>query len=69
MEDLEEFIETGKYARLINPSILFKNIEEFKVFLEIDPTKENLEATLKICEQEELYEYCKLVKQKLNDFK
>lgn len=55
-----------KLEELISPTDLFESEEEFTDFLEVESTVEDLECFLKVCEEEELYEYCyKIQKKKL----
>ena len=49
---------------LIFPSELFESEKEFIDFLEIESTVEGLECFLKVCEEEELYEYCSKIQKK-----
>ena len=58
-------IEEYKYYELINPSNLFLNTNEVEEFIcDCENTKE-LEAFLSICESEELYDYCKIISNKI----
>ena len=50
---------------LISPSKLFKNLKEVNDFINIPCKKIDLECFLKICEEEELYEYCIIIKEKI----
>lgn len=68
-EDINKLVEnyqsTYNYNEMISPSILFKSIEEVTTFVNIPCTVEDLNLFLKRCEEEELYEYCIVVKNKL----
>jgi len=59
--------EEWRIKQLISPSHLFKNIEEAKEFLEISATVRDLECFLEVCEEEELYEYCSIINDKINE--
>ena len=54
------------YNEMISPSNLFKSEQEVITFVEIPCTVEDLNLFLKKCEEEELYEYCIVVQNKLN---
>jgi len=56
-----------KLKDIISPSNLFENEQEVIDFLEIPSTKEDLLSFLKVCEEEELYEYCSLIKNKIDE--
>lgn len=60
---------TIEYQTLIFPPNLFYNLDEFKEFLTIkeDGWKQGLEKLLKLCETHELYEYCSLIKNELEN--
>jgi len=62
-----EILEDSSYRNLISPSNLFSSKEEVIVFLNIESTVEDLDAFLKACEDEELYEYCSLIRDKINE--
>lgn len=64
---MDEFLEEVEYRNIISPSNLFSSKEEVIDFLNIESTVEDLEAFLKVCEEEELYEYCSLIKNKINE--
>jgi len=51
--------------QLISPSHLFKSLEEAKEFLEISATVRDLECFLEVCEEEEQYEICGMIKNKI----
>lgn len=67
MRELDEY----EYLRFINPSNLFIDECDFKRFIEIrdglndDEYREALEYLLGWCEREELFEYCQIIKNKL----
>jgi hypothetical protein len=56
-----------EYQTLIFPPNLFHNLEEFKQFIQIkeDGWEKGLQNLLVRCENEELYEYCDLIKKEL----
>lgn len=60
-------IAEWKVNQLIAPSNLFKNKKEVETFLSIPSSIDDLKWFLSVCEQEELYEYCELIKQKLDE--
>lgn len=62
-----EISEDTSYKSLISPSNLFSSKEEVIDFLNIESTIEDLEEFLKACEEEELYEYCSLIRDKINE--
>lgn len=55
-----------QYQRAINPKTLFKSLDDLRDFLEIPCTKKDLQCMLKIFEEEELYEECEIIFQKMN---
>jgi hypothetical protein len=59
---------TLEYKTLIFPPNLFYDIYEFKQFVQIkeDGWREGLLNLLKICEYDELYEYCAIIKEELD---
>lgn len=57
--------EEYKIKQLLSPSNLFKSIEEVKDFLEISATVKDLQCFLDVCEEEELYEYCLIINNKI----
>ena len=57
------------YRDIISPSNLFSSKEEVTNFLNIESSVKDLECFLKACEEEELYEYCSLIKNKINEIK
>lgn len=67
MFELDEY----EYLRFINPANLFVDELDFKRFIEIrdglndSEYRDALEYLLGWCEREELYEYCQIIKQKL----
>ena len=60
-------METYQYNMLISPSNLFTSNEELMQFIEIPATKQDLYSFLDVCEKEELYEYCLLINNKINE--
>lgn len=60
-------IEEYKYLQMISPTKLFKNRKEVVEFLNIPSSIQDLEAFLKQCEEEELYGYCSLIKNKIDE--
>lgn len=60
-------LEDVAYRNIISPSNLFSSKEEVLDFLKIESTIEDLESFLKVCEEEELYEYCLLIKNKIHE--
>ena len=66
--DIGDLFNNDKYEQIINPRNLFNSKEEFLEFINTDPTKENLQSTLTICEQEELYEFCVIIRDKLKEY-
>ena len=60
-------IEEWKYQQIISPTNLFKNKREVIEFLNIPATIDDLKAFLKQCEEEELYGYCQLIKNKIDE--
>lgn len=60
-------LEEYKYLQIISPTKLFKNKKEVAEFLQIPSTIQDLEAFLKQCEEEELYGYCRLIKNKIDE--
>ena len=64
MDNLEQM-----YLDLIQPSKLvehFENEEEFREWLKIG-TAEEMEWALKAFEKEELYRYCKIIKEEIEN--
>lgn len=59
--------EEYKIKQLLSPSNLFKSIEEVKDFLEISATVKDLQCFLDVCIDEELYEYCSIINNKINE--
>lgn len=55
-----------EYDDIISPSNLLKNQQDFNKFLNEPATEEDLKAFLKVCEEQELYEWCIDIKQKIN---
>lgn len=60
-------IEEYELNILLNPSNLFDSVEEVTAFLQVDADRDSLLAFLKVCEAEELYEYCELIIDKINE--
>lgn len=60
-------LEEYKYLQIISPTNLFKNKREVIEFLNIPCSIQDLEAFLKQCEEEELYGYCILIKNKIDE--
>lgn len=60
-------IAEWKVNQLIAPSNHLKNKKEVETFLSIPLSIDDLKWCLSVCEQEELYEYCELIKQKLDE--
>jgi hypothetical protein len=66
-------IEDYIYNELIHPRNLFKSVEDLKEFIKIydeDLLSEywdGLSVMLKLCEDDELYEYCAIIKKKLDE--
>lgn len=60
-------IEEYELELLLNPSNLFENISEVTSFLELSDDLKELQAFKEVCEKEELYEYCKLIQDKINN--
>ena len=56
----------SSYDLLINPLNLFNNLEEVSEFVEIESTLEDLYCFLKVCEENECYEYCEKILEKIN---
>jgi hypothetical protein len=52
---------------LISPSNLFTSPEEVIKFINVPSTKQDLKCFLNVCEEEELYEYCLLINNKINE--
>lgn len=65
-EDCE--LTSIEYQTLIFPPNLFHSIEEFTEFIKIkeDGWKQGLMNLLKVCEDNELYEYCAVIKIELD---
>jgi hypothetical protein len=65
-EDLE--LTKLEYETLIFPPNLFYSIEEFQEFVKIreEGWKKGMLNLLKVCEDNELYEYCAVIKKELD---
>lgn len=64
MEDYQSIL---KYNENISPSKLFKNKEEVIKFVHISSSLEDLKCFLNRCEEEELYEYCTIIRNKISE--
>lgn len=67
MKDLEQIELEQKYLNAISPSKMFKNLEEVKEFIKGYDNKEDLIWFLRACEQEELYIFCKYLKEVIDN--
>ncbi len=56
-----------KYLNAISPSKMFKNLEEVKEFIKEYDNKEDLIWFLRACEQDEMYEFCRFLKEVINE--
>jgi hypothetical protein len=56
-----------EYLQAVSPTTLFKNKKEVKEFLDEPGTIEDLKCFLRCCEEEELFEYCCLIRDKINE--
>ena len=61
MEDLHEV----QYNRAIDPNKLFSTIKEVEDFMDIEHTPEDLRCFLKYCEENECYEFCAVIFERL----
>lgn len=61
--------EPYEYNELIRPINLFKSTEELVKFLEIPAEKQALINMLQLCEADELFEWCNLIKNKIDNYK
>lgn len=52
----------------INPINLFKTEKEFNDFINIPTIKEELKAFLKVCEDNDLYEWCIDINNKIRNY-
>jgi hypothetical protein len=59
-------IEEYEFQILINPSNLFTDTKEVLDFLELSDNIDELQAFKEKCLEEELYEYCKLIQDKID---
>lgn len=64
---LEDLLAKGINA-VIDPAVLFEDLEEVKLFLEIECTKEDLVATLARFEKCEWFEACRLIQNKIDQY-
>ena len=64
----EEIHNQVALDKALAPSNLFRNEEEIRLFIE-GSTIPELIAFLKECENEELYEYCAIIRDKINSLK
>ena len=55
------------YLNAINPKNMFKNLEEVKQFIKGYENKEDLIWFLRACEDAECYEYCKYLKEVIDE--
>lgn len=55
------------YDHIINPYNLLQTEEEFSKFLNVPATKEELISFLRICEENDLYEWCIDINNKINE--
>ena len=60
-------MEEYQIMNILSPSNLFNGLEEVRDFLEISATMKDLECFLDVCLEEELYEYCQLINNKINE--
>lgn len=66
--DPEEINNQIEIKQILSPSNLFKNEKEVREFVNQGSVPE-LEAFLKECETEELYEYCVIIRDRINSLK
>ena len=59
--------EEYRIKQLLSPSNLFNSLEEVKEFLEISSTVKDKQCFLEACIEEELYEYCSIINNKINE--
>ena len=55
------------YDEMISPGNLLKTQQEFNSFLNVPASKEDLQCFLKVCEEQELYEWCTDINNKINE--
>lgn len=56
------------YQEIKNPTNLLPHIEDFEKWLDLAEDKESLEATLFAFQEEELYEQCAIIKNKIEKY-
>lgn len=54
-----------QYEELIDPRNLFSSLQEVREFCDVAEAVEDLQAFLTVCEELELYEYCSIIRQKI----
>lgn len=64
---LTEILEDAEYKELISPSNLFNSALEVLDFVDKECTLEDLNKFLILCEEEELYTYCRIVESKIKE--
>lgn len=71
-----KFLEWYELENITNPSTLFESIEELTKFINIYNEEDSLEDRIKQleimlgkCERQELYEYCQIIVNKINNLK
>ena len=62
-------MEDYEINELLDPEELFDSVLEVQDFLEIEATEKDLESFLKVCEDKELYTYCRMIDNKINNKK
>ena len=55
------------YDEMISPGNLLKTQQEFNTFLNVPASEEDLKCFLKVCEEQELYEWCIDINNKINE--
>lgn len=65
MESLDYILLT--YSDIISPENLLKTEQDFDTFINEPSTVEDLESFLKVCEEQELYNWCSKIKLKINE--
>lgn len=56
------------YQEIKNPTNLLPHIEDFEKWLDLAEDKESLEATLLAFQEEELYEQCIIIKNRIENY-